>query len=202
MGYGSKVEKVKVSQRIDKTPAIMVTSQFGYSANMERIIRSQAFADPKRAALMRSQRIFEINPRHPIVIELLNRINAREPIPEEQDEDEETEDNDAKKKKKGKKKNKKEIKYENASQEDIDMAWVMFDVAALNSGFQIEDAKAFSTRMYSVLKTGLNLDSLYLADEIEVPDEEEEEEEEEEEDVEYEEVEMEVEEDQEIEEEL
>merc|ERR1719326_2546510 len=39
--YGGKVEKVTVSNRVSQTPAIMVTSQYGYSANMERIMKSQ-----------------------------------------------------------------------------------------------------------------------------------------------------------------
>ena len=41
-----------MSNRLAETPCVLVTSQFGYSANMERILRSQAFADPSRAALM------------------------------------------------------------------------------------------------------------------------------------------------------
>merc|ERR1712159_330528 len=41
--YGDKVEKVAVSTRIETTPCVFVTSQYGYSANMERIMNSQAF---------------------------------------------------------------------------------------------------------------------------------------------------------------
>jgi HSP90 family molecular chaperone len=72
--YGDKVEKVTVSNRLAETPCVLVTSQFGYSANMERILRSQAFADPSRAALMHAKKIMEVNPRHPIIAELLARV--------------------------------------------------------------------------------------------------------------------------------
>lgn len=71
---GDKIEKVSVSNRIENTPAILVTSQYGYSANMERIMRSQAFADPSRAQYLTSKKTMEINPRHPIISELNKRV--------------------------------------------------------------------------------------------------------------------------------
>ena len=43
-----RLEKVVVSPRVETTPCILVTSQYGNSANMERIMRSQAFSDPSR----------------------------------------------------------------------------------------------------------------------------------------------------------
>merc|ERR1712159_796093 len=43
--YGDQVEKVTISNRIESTPCVLVTSQYGYSANMERIMKSQAFSD-------------------------------------------------------------------------------------------------------------------------------------------------------------
>merc|ERR1711871_1780909 len=71
--YGEKVEKISVSNRIVDTPCLLVTSQYGYSANMERIMQSQAFADTKRSQYLVSKKTMEINPRHPIVIELQKR---------------------------------------------------------------------------------------------------------------------------------
>jgi len=50
----------------------------------------------------------------------------------------------------------------------------MYDTALLNSGFQMEDATGFASRMYKLFKAGLSLDSLELAPEIEIPDDEEE----------------------------
>ena len=71
--YGDKVEKISVSNRVVDTPCLLVTSQYGYSANMERIMQSQAFADTKRSQYLVSKKTMEINPRHPIIIELQKR---------------------------------------------------------------------------------------------------------------------------------
>merc|ERR1711871_1247925 len=71
--YGDKIEKITVSNRVVDTPCLLVTSQYGYSANMERIMQSQAFADTKRSQYLVSKKTMEINPRHPIVIELQKR---------------------------------------------------------------------------------------------------------------------------------
>merc|ERR1711959_606400 len=67
---GSKVEKVVISTRVVESPAVLVTSKYGYSANIERIMKSQAFADQKQASYMMSKKTMEVNPRHPIVTEL------------------------------------------------------------------------------------------------------------------------------------
>merc|ERR1712146_291971 len=74
--YEAKISKVIVSPRVETTPCILVTSQYGNSANMERIMRSQAFSDPSRAQYMNSQKTMEINPRHPIIAELLNKVET------------------------------------------------------------------------------------------------------------------------------
>merc|ERR1719326_1417519 len=80
--YGDKVDKIAVSNRVVDTPCLLVTSQYGYSANMERIMQSQAFADTKRSQYLVSKKTMEINPRHPIVIELQKRATES---PEDQD---------------------------------------------------------------------------------------------------------------------
>merc|ERR1719379_1437861 len=76
--YGDKVEKVAISNRVEATPCILVTSQYGYSANMERIMKSQAFSDAKRSSYLFSKKTMEINPRHPIIIELNKRVSDGE----------------------------------------------------------------------------------------------------------------------------
>jgi len=74
--YGAKVSKVVVSPRVETTPCIIVTSAYGNSANMERIMRSQAFSDPSRAQYLNSQKTLEINPRHPIIAELNRQVQS------------------------------------------------------------------------------------------------------------------------------
>merc|ERR1712199_132549 len=74
--YGDKIEKVTISNRVEATPCILVTSQYGYSANMERIMKSQAFSDAKRSSYLFSKKTMEINPRHPIIVELNKRVSG------------------------------------------------------------------------------------------------------------------------------
>lgn len=69
-----KVQKVTVSQRVEKTPSVIVTSQFGNSANLERIMRSQTFSSQENIKAMAASRTLELNPRHPIVVELNSLI--------------------------------------------------------------------------------------------------------------------------------
>merc|ERR1712159_777827 len=71
---GSKVEKATVSNRLLETPAIIVSSQYGWSTNMERIMKAQTMGSQDRSSSMVSQKTFEINPAHPIVRELKSRV--------------------------------------------------------------------------------------------------------------------------------
>merc|ERR1712196_67890 len=61
MGYGEKIFKVAIGSNIATTPCMVTTSQFGNSANMERIMRSQAFSDQQKASYMGAQKTFELN---------------------------------------------------------------------------------------------------------------------------------------------
>jgi heat shock protein beta len=71
---GEHVESVKVSNRLANTPAVVVTSKYGWSANMERIMQAQTLADPSKQAYMRGKRILEINPKHPIIKDLQQKV--------------------------------------------------------------------------------------------------------------------------------
>lgn len=74
---GKDVEKVAASTRLVDEPAYVFTSQYGYSAHMEKINRAQAFANSEKAAdYMLAKKHFEINPHHPIMRELLDRIKS------------------------------------------------------------------------------------------------------------------------------
>ena len=71
-----EVDSVKVTTRLETSPLIVVTSKYGWSANMERMMKSQAFSDSKRDAFMRGKRTVEINPNHPIIQTLKEAYEA------------------------------------------------------------------------------------------------------------------------------
>jgi heat shock protein beta len=133
--YGEEIEKVVVSTRVVDTPSVIVTTQFGHSANMERIMKAQTMGDSERMKYMAAKKVMEINPRHPIIVELAARAG-------------------------------KGGEEENLAK---DLAWLLFDVSRLNSGFDIEKPQTFAERMYRLMKSGLDISSLELLPEADVP---------------------------------
>merc|ERR1719486_815761 len=71
---GKKVEKVQISKHLVQSPVVVLSADYGWTAQMEKVMKSQAFADQSKFEFMKSKRMFEVNPRHPLIIELNNRI--------------------------------------------------------------------------------------------------------------------------------
>jgi len=71
-----KVEKVTVSNRLTSSPCVVVTSQHGWSANMERIMKAQALRDSSTMGYMAAKKHLEINPDHPIIRALNEKAAA------------------------------------------------------------------------------------------------------------------------------
>lgn len=146
--YGQSVMRVSVSKRLGTTPAIVSSSEFGHSANMERIMRAQAYqAGFEENPMMRAMKIFEINPRHPLVLKLL------EGCPPEKEEE--------------------GAEPFVVSEEIEEAAWILHDMAMLSGGFQLTDTEGHTKRMTRFLLSTLSVDSLELAAEVDPPEEEE-----------------------------
>merc|ERR1712083_641293 len=59
-----------------ESPVVVVTSQFGYSAQQEKIMKAQAFQNKEQLSMMSGRKTLEINPNHPVVADLLSKVKA------------------------------------------------------------------------------------------------------------------------------
>merc|ERR1711988_1761588 len=73
---GVKVEKVEISKRLTDSPVVVVTSQFGYSAQQEKVMKAQSFQNKDQISMMSGRKTLEVNPNHPVVIDLLSKIKG------------------------------------------------------------------------------------------------------------------------------
>merc|ERR1719311_272048 len=75
---GKKVEKVAISKHLVNSPVVVLSADYGWTAQMEKVMKSQAFADQSKFEYMKSKRNFEVNPRHPMIVELNARVKDGE----------------------------------------------------------------------------------------------------------------------------
>merc|ERR1712003_421993 len=73
---GVKIEKVEISKRLTDSPVVVVTSQFGYSAQQEKVMKAQAFQNKDQISMMAGRKTLEVNPKHPVVSDLLNKVKG------------------------------------------------------------------------------------------------------------------------------
>merc|ERR1712137_1344073 len=73
---GVKIEKVEISKRLTESPVVVVTSQFGYSAQQEKVMKAQAFQNKEQLGMMSGRKTLEVNPNQPVVIDLLSKVKA------------------------------------------------------------------------------------------------------------------------------
>ena len=147
--YGTKVMSVHISKRLNTVPAIISTSSYGQSANMERIMRAQAFAHHQNKEMMLDgMRTMEINPRHPFILALYDKIDIND--------EGETEEGELPK----------------LDQVTKDALWNILDSALISGGFPVTEGKGFEGRMLRTIKSQLGVESTELAPEVDVPLEE------------------------------
>jgi heat shock protein beta len=145
--YTGTVLRVQVAKRpLGSIPAIVSSSDFGNSANMERILRAQAFQHGVDETGYMAMKVFEFNPRHPLILKIF------EGCPPEGDAGKDFE----------------------VSRDTIDAAWMIHDMAMLNGGFPVSDPNAHNRRMMKMLKNKYGMESLALEPEIDAPEEEDE----------------------------
>ncbi|KAF9360883.1 hypothetical protein BGX26_007300 [Mortierella sp. AD094] len=126
------VEKVRVSKRLTTSPAALVANDFGWTANMERLMEGQAKQNKDQGMhqFMKNQKkIFEINPGHPLIIGMLERA-SKDPKAFEDD------------------------------KQFQEMTKILYDITLVRSGYTLkEGVKAFAGRVESMLRANLNVDT-------------------------------------------
>merc|ERR1712048_1102714 len=73
---GVKVEKVEISKRLTESPVVVVTSQFGYSAQQERVMKAQSFQNKDQINMMSGRKTLGVNANHPVIVDLLSKVKA------------------------------------------------------------------------------------------------------------------------------
>jgi len=127
---GESVEEVMVGERMVNSPASLVTTEYGWSANMQRIMKAQVLRDSQMSSFMMGKKKMEVNAGHPIMVELKKKFLENE--------------------------NDRTIK---------DLIWLIYDTAALTSGFSLQDPVTFAGRIHKMIKLGLSIEDDIEAEE-------------------------------------
>merc|ERR1712187_877016 len=120
---GDNVEDVIVGDRMVDSPASLVTTEYGWSANMQRIMKAQVLRDNQMSSFMVGKRKMEVNPDHSIMKELKNKFTANE-----------------------------------SDRTVKDLVWLVYETAALTSGFTLKEPVIFANRIHKLIKLGLSID--------------------------------------------
>jgi HSP90 family molecular chaperone len=125
---GKQVEKVSVSNKLDDSPLYIFTSQYGYSARMEKINKAQAFANQEKApSYMLAKKALEINPHHGVMKVLLERVKAASGTEEGVSAD---------------------------TKEYVDL---LFQMALVNSGFSIDEPQSLTEPLEKLIRVGFGV---------------------------------------------
>jgi len=122
----SKIDKAVISNRLTTSPCALVASKWGWSGNMERIMTAQAYAsknDAMASFYAKQKKTLEINPKHPVILELLKKVEA-----------------------------------EAVDDSSADIAKILFDTAALRSGYTLQDSVEFANLIEKVVRGNLGVD--------------------------------------------
>jgi heat shock protein 90kDa beta len=131
----AKVSKVKLSSRLSKTPCVLSTDQYGYSARMEIVMKAQAFSDPDSFSYMAPKtKVMELNPHHPLVKRMLEFVKEAE---------KEDGDDDARKA---------------AEDKAVELGNLVYDTALISGGYMLHDTTDFTRRMYKWISGSVGVD--------------------------------------------
>lgn len=121
-----KIDKAIISQQLESTPAALQASQYGWDANMERIMKAQAYNtgnDASSAYYAKQKKTLLLNPRHPLVKTLLEKVEADE-----------------------------------SDEAAIEITKLLFDTAALRSGYSLREPVDFADRILNIMYANLEID--------------------------------------------
>merc|ERR1719153_1179832 len=120
------IENAKISQQLENSPAALIASQYGWSGNMERIMKAQAYNTGNDASsdyYSKQKKTMILNPRHPLIKTLLDKVEADE--------------------------------KDDAA---IEISKLLFDTAALRSGYGLKEPVDFADRILNIMYANLEID--------------------------------------------